>query len=168
MANELTNALAVTNGGRTAEILGGLIQTALHDATDLRSTMIEVPYTALGSATIELTIDAAPVGAAAHSSEISTGLSNTAYTTAGKNLTIAGYGVQYEVSDLFGITGAQLSAGVPFNVQRVVQKIAETLGLTMTDLLCALFPSLSNSVVFSSCSSCRTCALMAGCVRKHV
>ena len=44
------------------------------------------------------------------------------------------------MTDLFGITGG------PIDLDRVVNKLVEGAGLTMTDLLCNLFNSLSNSV----------------------
>ena len=57
MANEVTNASFVTNGGRTAEVLAGIVQEALYDPTDVRSTALFVPWVAAGSATLEALVD---------------------------------------------------------------------------------------------------------------
>ena len=142
MANESTNALFVTNGGRTAEILAGTIAEALHDPTDLRAAMLRVPWQAAGSATMELLVDAAPGASAADTNEISSGIANSAYTTAGVGLTIAGYSRQHQISDLFGVTAGagQIDARV------IAGKLARSVGLTVTDMLATLFASLSTSV----------------------
>lgn len=141
MANEVTNALLVTNGGRTAEVLAGVVAEALHDPTDLRAAMRYMPFMGQGSATMELLVDAAPGAAAAMSTEIASGASNSAYTTAGVALTIAGYTRQHQVSDLLGITAG---GGGVVDANRVAQKLSRSLGLTMTDLVTALFSALNG------------------------
>lgn len=142
MANEVTNSSFVTNGGRTAEVLAGIVQEALYDPTDIRSTALFVPWVAAGSATLEALVDAAPGPAAADSSEIASGASNSAYTTAGKQITVAGYTRQYQISDLFGVTAGpgQVDAA------RVAAKLERALTLTMTDLITALYSGFANSV----------------------
>ena len=142
MANEVTNATFVTNGGRTAEILAGIVQEALHDPTDIRSTALLVPWIAAGSATLEALVDAAPGPAAADSTEIASGASNSAYTTAGKQITVAGYTRQYQISDLFGVTAG---AG-QVDAARVASKLERALTLTLTDLITALYTGFANSV----------------------
>ena len=142
MANEVTNASFVTNGGRTAEILAGIVQEALYDPTDVRSTALLVPWLAAGSATLEALVDAAPGPAAADSSEIASGASNSAYTTAGKQITVAGYTRQYQISDLFGVTAG---AG-QVDASRIAMKLERALTLTLTDLITALYSGFANSV----------------------
>jgi hypothetical protein len=132
----------VTNGGRTAEILAGIVQEALYDPTDVRSTALLVPWLAAGSATLEALVDAAPGPAAADSSEIASGASNSAYTTAGKQITVAGYTRQYQISDLFGVTAG---AG-QVDASRVAMKLERALTLTLTDLITALYTGFANSV----------------------
>ena len=130
----------VTSGGRVAEVLSALVRQQLYDATDLRSVMTLIPWNAVGSDKMEVTLDAIPGAFAAASSEISGGLSNSAYTTSKFSLQVSRYARQYQVTDLFGITGG------PIDLDRVVNKLVEGAGLTMTDLLCNLLPSLSNQV----------------------
>jgi hypothetical protein len=142
MANEVTNASFVTNGGRTAEILAGIVQEALYDPTDVRSTALFVPWVAAGSATLEALVDAAPGPGAADSSEIASGASNSAYTTAGKQITVAGYTRQYQISDLFGVTAG---AG-QVDASRIAMKLERSLTLTLTDLITALYGSFANTV----------------------
>jgi len=142
MANEVTNASFVTNGGRTAEILAGIVQEALYDPTDVRSTALMIPWIAGGSASLEALVDAAPGAAAADFTEIASGANNSAYTTAGKNLTIAGYTRQYQISDLFGVTAGSGQV----DAARVAMKLERALTLTLTDLITALYTGFANSV----------------------
>ena len=142
MANEVTNASFVTNGGRTAEILAGIVQEALYDPTDVRSTALFVPWLAAGSATLEALVDAAPGPGAADSSEIASGASNSAYTTSGKQITVAGYTRQYQISDLFGVTAG---AG-QVDASRIAMKLERSLTLTLTDLITALYSGFANTV----------------------
>lgn len=141
MADEVTNALLVTNGGRTAEVLAGIVTEALHDPTDLRAAMRFIPFAGNGSATMELLVDAAPGASAAMSTEIASGASNSAYTTAGKALTIAGYTRQHQVSDLLGITAG---GAATVDARHIAAKLSRSLGLTMTDLVTALFSALNG------------------------
>lgn len=140
MANEVLNSGFVTNGGRTAEVLAGVIAEALHDPVDLRAAMVRVPWTAAGSASLEVLVDAAPGAGAADGSEIA-GPANSAYTTAGKTLTIAGYSRLHAISDLFGVTAG---AGATVDARVIAAKLSRSLGLTMTDLVTALFASLNG------------------------
>ncbi len=142
MANEIANSLLVTNGGRQSLVLSALLRQQLYDPTDLRSAMDFIPFSAPGSATMRGTLDAVPGAATAASSETSGGQSNSAYTTAKFDLTVARYVKQYQVTDLFGVT----SEGAPIDFAAVVRKLNEAVGLTMTDLLCAAFPNLATSV----------------------
>lgn len=142
MAAEITFSSLESTGGRVGEVLSALVRQQLYDATDLRSVMTLIPWNAVGSDTMDITLDAVPGAYIAASSEISggTAVDNSAYTTSKFSLQVARYARAYQVTDLFGITGG------PIDIDRVVNKLVEGAGLTMTDLLCNLFPSLSNSV----------------------
>lgn len=140
MANEIRHSTLETNGGQVASVLSALIVDQLYDPTDLRALMTFVPYDIVGSDTIDVTKDANPAAFAAATSEIAGGQANTAYTTSRYQLAIARYVLQYQITDLLGL------AGGPVDLERVVAKINTGVGLTMTDLLAALFPSLSGSV----------------------
>ncbi len=140
MANEITFSGLSSTGGRISAVLSALVRQQLYDSTDLRSVMTLIPWSAVGSDKMDITLDAIPGAFAAASSETSGGLSNSAYTTSKFSLQVARYARQYQVTDLFGISGG------PIDIDSVVNKLVEGAGLTMTDLLCNLFPSLSNSV----------------------
>lgn len=140
MADEITFSGLSSTGGRISAVLSALVRQQLYDATDLRSVMTLIPWSSVGSDKMDVTLDAVPGAFAAASSETSGGLSNSAYTTSKFSLQVARYARQYQVTDLFGITGG------PIDLDRVVNKLVEGAGLTMTDLLCNLFNSLSNSV----------------------
>ena len=140
MANEISFSALESTGGRISSVLSALVRQQLYDATDLRSVMTLIPWNAVGSDQMDITLDAVPAEFSGPLSETSSGLSNAAYTTSKFSLTVARYARQYQVTDLFGITGG------PIDIDRVVNKLVEGAGLTMTNLLCNLFPSLSNSV----------------------
>lgn len=144
MANELTNALLVTNGGREAlMIIQTILDQPVYDPADLRNLMIEVPWNLVGTATGNVTIDAAPGAFAAASSETSSGISNSAYTTSNYSLTIAKYMRKYQMSDLFAVTGGVIDP------RAVANKLLLGEGLTYTDLLNALYPSITQNVTDS-------------------
>ena len=142
MANEVTFTGLASSGGRVAAVLSALLLEKLHDPTDLRAVMSEVPWGALGSDTMSVTLDAAPSAFAAATSEIlhGTAADNAAYTTGKFDLQVARYVRAYQMSDLFGISGG------PIDLAAVVDTLVAGVGLTMTDLLTALFNSLSSSV----------------------
>jgi hypothetical protein len=142
MANEVSYSELLSTGGRVTQVLSALVRQQLYDATDLRSVMTLIPWNAVGSDKMDITLDAVPSPFIAASSETSggTAVNNTAYTTSKFSLQVARYARKYQVTDLFGITGG------PIDIDRVVSKLVEGAGLTMTDLLCNLFSSLTNSV----------------------
>ena len=146
MADEITFSGLSTSGGRVASVLSALMLEKLHDPTDLRAVMTEVPWAALGSDTMSVTLDAAPGAFSAASSETSHGTAadNAAYTTGKFDLQVARYVRAYQVSDLFGISGG------PIDLATVVDTLTAGVGLTMTDLLTALFNSVSTQVGVSS------------------
>ena len=139
MANEVTIASLIANGGGVAEVLSGLLVPQLYDPTDLRSLITYVPWTAGGSTAMTVTLDAIPGAYAAASSETVGGASNSAYTTDEFVLTVARYLRKYQVTDLFKVSGS------PVTWENVAFKLSEGVGLTMTDLIATMFSSISNA-----------------------
>ena len=142
MANEITFTGLSSAGGRVASVLSALLFEKIHDPTDLRAVMTEVPWAQIGSDTMSVALDGAPGGFTAHvTSEIDAGSAgnNSAYGSGKFDLQIARYLRKYQMSDLFGVTGG------PIDAAAIVQTLADGVGLTMTDLLCNLFGSLSTS-----------------------
>jgi|TARA_A100000172_G_scaffold34388_1_gene20768 hypothetical protein len=140
MANEVSYADLLANGGRVTQVLSALVRQQLYDSTDLRSVMTLIPWNAVGSDKMDVTIDGKPGVFAPATSELVGGITNSDYDTSKFTLNVSRYARQYQVTDLFGITGG------PIDIDRVVNKLVEGAGLTMTELLCNLFNSLSNSV----------------------
>jgi len=140
MANEITFTGLSSAGGRVASVLSALLFEKIHDPTDLRAVMTEVPWQQIGSDTMSVALDGAPGAFAASGSESAPGAeANSAYGSGKFDLQIARYLRKYQMSDLFGVTGG------PIDAAAVVQTLADGVGLTMTDLLCSLFGSLSQS-----------------------
>lgn len=139
MAQEVTLASLIANGGGVAEVLSALLVPQLFDPTDLRSLITFVPWDAGGSDAMTVTLDAIPGAYAAATSEVIGGASNSAYTTDEFILTIARYLRKYQVTDLFKTSGS------PVTWPMVAQKLSEGVGLTMTDLIAATFTAVSNA-----------------------
>jgi uncharacterized protein YjbI with pentapeptide repeats len=137
MAN-VTYASLLSSGGRISAVLSALVQETLHDPTDLRAVMTQVPWQALGSDTMDITLDAVP-GAYATAAEAAS-TAGSAYTTSKFQLQAVKKTRVYSLTDLFGVTGG------PIDLERVVSTLTQGVGLTMTDLLTTLFPSISNNV----------------------
>tara|TARA_Y100000401_G_scaffold15815_1_gene10725 strand:- start:460 stop:1389 length:930 start_codon:yes stop_codon:yes gene_type:complete len=140
MADEITFTGLSSAGGRVANVLSAMLFEKLHDPTDLRAVMTEVPWNQIGSDTMRVTVDGAPGAFAAATSETAGGGANSAYGSAKFDLQIARYIRRYQMSDLFGVSGG------PIDVNAVVQTLADGVGLTMTDILTPLFNALSSSV----------------------
>ena len=142
MANEITHALQQTNGGQVASILAtDELIPQLFDATDLRPLMQFHDLDGLiGSDTVDITQDAVPQAAAAATNETTGGQANTAYTTSRFSLTWARYVLQYELTDLLTVNDG------PVQLAQVLRNMNLSIGLTMTDLLTALFPAIANAV----------------------
>jgi hypothetical protein len=137
MAN-VTYAGLLSNGGRISAVLSALVQEKLHDPTDLRAVMTQVPWMSMGSDTMDITLDAVP-GAYATAAEAAT-TAGSAYGTGKFQLQAVKKTRVYSLTDLFGVTGG------PIDMERVVSNLVDGVGLTMTDLLTALFPAISNNV----------------------
>ena len=140
MADETTFSSLSSAGGRVANVLSAMLFEKIHDPTDLRAVMTEVPWGQIGSDTMRVTLDGAPGAFSAATSETAGGGANAAYGSGKFDLQIARYIRRYQMSDLFGVSGG------PIDVDAVVKTLADGVGLTMTDLLTVLFNSLSSSV----------------------
>ena len=140
MANEVkySSLIGPLTGGRISAVLSALVQEKLHDPTDLRSVMTLVPWGASGSDTMDVTIDAAPGAFASAAEAVAT--TNSPYVTSKFSLQAVKKTRVYSLTDLFGVTGG------PIDLEHVVKNLTDGVGLTMTDLLTTLFPSISNSV----------------------
>lgn len=140
MANETSYAALLSAGGRVARVLSDAIHENLYDPVGLRSLMTMVPFGAGGSATTNITKVTRGLAAAAASTEVSGGFSNTLPTTGNYDVTVARYGAVIQPSDLFKITGGALD--VPY----ILGMLMQALDLTLTDLLCALFANVAGNV----------------------
>jgi hypothetical protein len=141
MANEVSFATLLSNGGRVAAMIGDQVHLNLYDPTNLRGLM--TLYTMAGPSSVQ-SVAGLTRGytAAAASSEISGGASNTALTTTNKDITVARYLLQMAPTDLFALT----SPGAPINVATVADVITESMDLTLTSLLTGLFSGISTNV----------------------
>jgi hypothetical protein len=141
MANEVSFATLLSNGGRVAAMIGDQVHLNLYDPANLRGLM--TMYTMAGPSSVQ-SVAGLTRGytAAAASSEISGGASNTALTTTNKDITIARYLLQMAPTDLFALT----SPGAPINVTTVADAITESMDLTLTSLLTGLFSGISTNV----------------------
>jgi hypothetical protein len=138
MANEVVTADLVSNGGLVSEILASLIHEQLYDPTDLRAVCRRVDWTAGGSTAMSITSVPGP-GAFSSVAEGASS-SNSTYTTDEATLTVARYARQYEITDLVPV------AGSPVDLNLLVANLMGGVAVTITDLIAALFGSLSNSV----------------------
>jgi len=139
MSDEITFSALSSTGGRISAVLSALVQEALYDATDLTASVLMVPWQSMGSDTLQITRDATPGAFTAATNETTWGGSNSAYTTSKFSLQVAPYRRVYQVSDLFDISGG------PIDTAMVVNNLVEGVALTATDLICALFSSISTS-----------------------
>ena len=137
MASVTTTVLA--SGGLVASVLSDLVVEQLYDPTDLTALMSRIPWSPSGSKTLDVTKDAVP-GAFATQAETGAGIGDSTYTTSEFALTPALYARQYSITDLVPVAGSVI------DVERVAANLVAGVGLTMTDLLCALFAGLTNSV----------------------
>lgn len=141
MAGETTYADLVSNGGRVSEVMTDLIHENLYDRSSLRGLMTLIPYGSLGSAATSVSKVTQGLALTAATSETDgSNVGNTALSTDKYTLTVARYKAARELTDLFDITGGSV------NVNYTVTRLAEALDLTFTNLLAALFPSVSGTV----------------------
>ena len=140
MANEVSYSTLLSNGGRVSKVLSQLLHESLYDPTGLRALMKFIPYSPMGSSTMNVTKATRGAVAAAASSETSGGFANTALTTGNYDLVIARYGLVMKPTDLMKLTGGVL------NVEYIISILTESLDLTLTDLLTALFANIAGNV----------------------
>lgn len=141
MANEVTYASLISAGGRISPVLSALLHVLLYDPVGLRSLMTFTPPTnGMGAAGQNITKLTRGTVMAAASSETSGGGSNSAVTTSNFTLTMARYYAKIQASDLMQITGG------PVDLATILSILMETLDLTLTDLLVALFANIAGSV----------------------
>jgi hypothetical protein len=140
MANEVSYASLLSAGGRVARILSSLLHTNLYDPTGLRALMTFIPYSPMGSSTMNVTKVTRGSVMAAATTELSSGFANTALSTGNYDLAVARYGLKMQPTDLMKITGGAL------DVNYVVGVLTESLDLTLTDLLTALFSNIAGNV----------------------
>ena len=141
MANEISNATLVTNGGRISAYVAQQFHQNLYDPASLRGLMTYMPNSGPG-ATARVTGITRGYAAAAASTEISGGASNTLLATNYKDITKARYLLRMQPTDLMALT----APGSPVNVDLIVNVLLESLDLTLTDLLCGMFPSIGGNV----------------------
>jgi hypothetical protein len=142
MANEVSYATILSNGGRVAKILANYLHTKLYDPVGLRTLMQYVPAPGMGSTVTNVTTLTRGSVMAAASTEISGGASNTALTSGNYDLTVARYLLKIQATDLFQMTGP--NGGL--NVGTVLSILAESLDLTITDLCVAAFANVAGNV----------------------
>lgn len=142
MADEVTLATLLSNGGRVAKILSAQLHMQLHDPqTGLRDLMTFRPLTG-PSGTLNVTSAQMAYTAAAASSETSGGFSNTAFSTGNFDLTPARYALQFKPSNLFAMT----AGGAAVDVDLLVQALVMSVDQTLASMLTSLFSSVSGNV----------------------
>lgn len=142
MANEVTFADLVSNGGRLQKYLSPLVHATLYDPTGVRALMTQYGAENPGAATLNVAKVTRGLAMSAASTETSGGFSNAAVTTGNFDLTIARYGLKVQATDLYQVT----STGTALNVPYLLGMLQESLDLTLTDLMTAAFANLANNV----------------------
>ncbi len=139
MANEISWANLETDAGLAHYLMAG-IHEDLYDPTDLRAVCTRREWRDnMGSETAKVTrIDAAHEFAAA-STEILGGASNENLGTANFTFNPTRRTQKWQVSDLW----RKCAVGGSIDLDLLASIIVRGTGLTFTDMLCALFPSLS-------------------------
>lgn len=126
----------VTNGGAVAELLAAEVLQQLYDPTDIRATVTRIAFNGSGSDTLNVTKDMVP-GAFTAPGENAT-LNATTYTTAHFDIQVAAWRRAYALSDLIPVSGS------PINLDRAVNNLMQGVALTVTDQICAVFPSFTT------------------------
>lgn len=147
MANEITFADLETNVG-LAHTLAGILRSKLYDPTDLRSLMTRVPFgDGTGSETTKVSQYSRDFAFTSVTSETDgSNVTNSDIGDASYQLTVVRKTLRFELGDLWRLvapTGSldlDLLAGIH----------VEATGLTLTDMLCALFPSLTANTAVGS------------------
>ena len=149
MANELSFAALETNIG-LAHYLAGMLRALLYDPTDLRVLMDRVPFVAgAGSESAKVGQYSRNFAFAAASTEISGGASNSAIGDSSFQLIVARRLLKFTISDLWRLVAPTGS----LDLDLLAGIFVEATGLTLTDMLCALFPSLTANTAVGSTSA---------------
>ncbi len=139
MANEISWANLETDAG-LAHILAGEVHTLLYDPTDLRATCRRMEFMPnAGSETVKVTKIDRDQAFASASTEISGGASNSNIGSANYQLTVSRKVMQWQLSELW----QRVAVAGSIDLRLLAGIIVEASGLTFTDILTALFPSLS-------------------------
>ena len=139
MANEIISGDLVTNGGLVDQILSDLVLEKIFDGTDLSSTMLFIPWQSRGGQGMSVTLADSPTALSAEASE-PTSVTNTAYSSAKFALTPARY------TKAFGITDRVLIDNSVIGMETLATNLAQGVGMTITDLVCAAFSSVTATV----------------------
>ena len=142
MANEQSYAAALSTGGRVARLLSAKIHENLYDPAGLRFLMEMVPFAGAQSATTQTTKVARGLVAAAATTEVSSGFTNSLIATTNFDIVVARYGALVQPTDLFKMT----SDGTGFDLEYLVGILMECLELNLTDLLTSLFANIAGNV----------------------
>mgnify|MGYP001583050530 CR=1 FL=1 len=140
MALESSYAAFLSAGGRVTRVLSSRVHESLSDPTGLRKLMDQHEWDGGGSATSNVTRVTRGLVMAAATSEIVGGATNTLPTTTNFDITVARYLATVAPTDLFRITDGGI------NVPYLVGLLTESLDLTLTDLLTALFANVAGNV----------------------
>lgn len=142
MANEISWANLETDAG-LAHYLHNEVHVNLFDPTDLRAVMSRMDFSAgMGSETIKVTKVGGARTFAAASTEISGGASNQDIGSGNFQLTVSRRLMKWQVSELWKLVSRDGS----IDLDLLRQQIVSATGQTVTDILCALFPSLTGTV----------------------
>ena len=135
----VSQAGLTSDGGLVAAVLSDLVLEQLYDPTDLSALMTFVPFGSEGSGSMDVTQDAVPGAFAARTDETTGGISDSTYGTEKFTLSPVGYSRKYSMTDLVPISGG------PIQIDRVAANLTAGVALTLTDLLCALFPAVAST-----------------------
>lgn len=140
MANELSLSALASDAGLTAYLAKALF-AKLYDPTDLRAVCSRRDFIpGQGSATVKVTKYNRAQSFTATTSEIDgSNVTNSSIGSANFTLAVARRKLIFEMSDLWRI----VAPGGSFDIDLLVGVIVEATGLTMTDIITALFSGLS-------------------------
>lgn len=142
MANEISWGNLETDAG-LAHYLANELHFTLANAVDLRAALVRYAFTGgMGSETIKVTKVAHNQAFAAASTELSGGASNASIGSGNAQLTVSRRLLKWLTTDLWRLVAPNGS----INIDLLVRLINERAGVTVSGLLCDLFPSLSNNV----------------------
>lgn len=138
MANEIT--YSGIGDLRATHILHRELAYLLHDPTDLRAVCTELPGDVMGSATLK--VPQLDVDYAMSAPGEATQINNTAMVDGSYTLQVAHYSIQFEETYLSTLTAP---AG-GYDIRLLAQELVQRTGLTMTNIIAALFPSITAAV----------------------